>query len=319
MPEPTIEIRDLRKTYREGWFGRKVEALRGVTLSVGPGEIFGLLGPNGAGKTTMIKILLGIVRRTSGTARLCGANAGVRRGRRQVGFLPEHHRIPRHLTAYTALDYYGGLSNLSSAEVRRRRDPLLDMVGLAGWGRTPVRKFSKGMQQRLGLAQAMLHDPDLLILDEPTDGVDPEGRAQMRKVLERLKAEQKTIFLNSHLLQEVELVCDRVAILDRGLVRREGTIEELTRSDGRVGLRVIGAEAAVRQALAGRTLLTWTAVESSSAPSFEFQLDIRDQAEIDRCVDALRAAQVSMVSLTPVRDTLEDAFLAVVRQNKQAS
>jgi ABC-2 type transport system ATP-binding protein len=256
------------------------------------------------------------VRRTSGSAQLLGVNAGVQRGRRRVGFLPEHHRIPRHLTAYTALDYYGGLSNLSSAEVRRRRDSLLDMVGLSGWGRTAVRKFSKGMQQRLGLAQAMLHDPELLILDEPTDGVDPEGRAQMRQVLERLKAERKTIFLNSHLLQEVELVCDRVAILDRGLLRREGTIEELTRTDGRLAVCVAGLEPAVRQALAGRALHAWLPRQDRQ---FEFQLDVRDQAEIDHCIDALRAAQVSIVSLAPVRDTLEDAFLAVVREGKQTA
>lgn len=309
--ELAIEIHDLRKTYRDGWLRRKVEALRGVSFNVSRGEIFGLLGPNGAGKTTIIKILLGIVRRTGGSAQLLGVNVGDRRGRRRVGFLPEHHRIPRHHTAFTALDYYGGLSGLSSVEVRRRRDGLLDMVGLSGWGKTPVRKFSKGMQQRLGLAQAMLHDPELLILDEPTDGVDPEGRAQMRQVLDRLKSENKTVFLNSHLLQEVELICDRVAILDRGLLRRAGSVDDLTRSEGRLAITVLGEETAVRRALAQSSVVNWTTIETRR---FEIELAATDQATIDACVDALRASGLSVAALTPVRDTLEDAFLAIVGQ-----
>ena len=199
-----IQTRDLSKTYRDGWFGRRrVQALAGVSLSVNRGEIFGLLGPNGAGKTTLIKILLGIVHKSSGEAEMLGRPAGHRVTRRKIGYLPEHHRIPHHLNGNTALEYYGGLSNLSVREVRSRRPKLLEMVGLGRWGKTLVRKYSKGMLQRLGLAQAMLHDPELLVLDEPTDGVDPVGRAEIREVLARLKSEGKTIFLNSHLLQEV--------------------------------------------------------------------------------------------------------------------
>ena len=176
-----IEVQNLRKTYRDGLFRkRKVEALRGVTLEVPRGEIFGLLGPNGAGKTTLIKILLGIVRKSEGSAVLLGRPAGNRHSRQKVGYLPEGHRLPHHLTGHTALEYYGGLSGLSPGEVRRRRDGVLATVGLSEWGRTPVRKYSKGMLQRLGLAQAMLHDPDLLILDEPTDGVDPVDRNTTR-------------------------------------------------------------------------------------------------------------------------------------------
>ena len=223
MPhDPLIDVRDLRKTYRDGLFARRrVEALRGVTFQVGGGEIFGLLGPNGAGKTTLIKVLLGIVRKSGGNASLLGRTPGDRKGRRHVGYLPENHRIPAHHSGNTALEYYGSLSGLSLGEIKRRRPALLDLVGLGDWGHTSVKKYSKGMLQRLGLAQALLHEPKLLILDEPTDGVDPVGRAEMRDLWRRLKDEGKTIFINSHLLQEIELVCDRVAILVHGLVERD--------------------------------------------------------------------------------------------------
>ncbi|MFP6769847.1 MAG: ABC transporter ATP-binding protein, partial [Planctomycetaceae bacterium] len=214
-----IRVNDLGKVYRDGWLRRRrIEALRDVSLEVGRGEIFGLLGPNGAGKTTLIKVLLGIVRKTAGEATLLGHPAGQRAGRKQVGYLPEGHRIPRHLTGNSALEFYGSLSGLAVSETRQRRQQLLETVGLSDWGRTSVTKYSKGMLQRLGLAQAMLHEPNLLILDEPTDGVDPVGRSEIRDVLNLLKSQGKTIFLNSHLLQEVELVCDRVAVLHKGEV-----------------------------------------------------------------------------------------------------
>ena len=176
-------------------------------------------GAHGAGKTTLIKVLLGVVRRSAGQASLLGHPAGDRRGRIHVGYLPENHRIPRHHTGNSALSYYGSLSGLSLKEIRRRRPALLETVGLAKWGDSSVKKYSKGMLQRLGLAQAMLHEPDLLILDEPTDGVDPLGRSELRRVAAAESA-GKTVFLNSHLLQEVELVCDRVAILNHGEVLR---------------------------------------------------------------------------------------------------
>ncbi|HBO44926.1 MAG TPA: ABC transporter ATP-binding protein, partial [Planctomycetaceae bacterium] len=253
MNHDPIEVESLAKTYRRGWFNRRpVEALRGVSFSVESGSIFGLLGPNGAGKTTLIKVLLGLVRKTGGDARLMGRPAGERRGRRDVGYLPENHRIPRHLTGNTAMTYYGGLSGLSPAEVGRRRPVLMRRVGLADWGTTSVRKYSKGMLQRLGLAQALLHDPRLLILDEPTDGVDPVGRSEMRAVLQELKAEGKTIFINSHLLQEVELVCDQVAILVHGTVRRVGRIHELTDlQKPNVTFTVVGPEPAIRECFDG--------------------------------------------------------------------
>ncbi len=256
---PAIVVSDLHKTYREGLVRRRrVEALRGVSFTVERGEIFGLLGPNGAGKTTLIKVLLGIVRRTAGTASLLGHAPGNRAGRRRVGYLPENNRVPRHHTGNTALEYYGGLSGLSALEVRRRRAGILDMVGLSRWGDTNVRSYSKGMQQRLGIAQALLHEPELLILDEPTDGVDPVGRSEMRSLLLRLRAEGKTIFLNSHHLQEIELVCDRVVIVDHGQVRLQGRIDEITASpETDVFLTLNGDEAQIREAIAPREIMGW--------------------------------------------------------------
>jgi ABC-2 type transport system ATP-binding protein len=311
-PAPAVDVRNLSKRYRDGVFGgRRIDALQGVSLSVERGEIFGLLGPNGAGKTTLIKVLLGIVRATRGDASLLGFPAGSRLGRKEVGYLPENHRIPRHHTGNSALAFFGSLSGLSGAEIRRRRGDLLAAVGLAEWGRTPVRKYSKGMLQRLGLAQAMLHDPQLLILDEPTDGVDPVGRSEMRAILIDLKAAGKTIFINSHLLQEVELVCDRVAILDRGSLLHQGPIAELTRrSDGDVRMVVAGDEKAIAAALADSAPV----VRPLGPGVFEVLLRGKDQADIDRAIDRLRAGAISLVSMTRKSQTLEEAFLGILQQ-----
>lgn len=313
--EPVIDLHELRKTYRNGVFGRRrVEALRGVSFAVGRGEIFGLLGPNGAGKTTLIKVLLGIVRRSGGGATLMGRPAGDRVGRRQVGYLPEGHRIPAHHTGETALEYYGSLSGLAVSEIKRRRPALLELVGLAGWGRSRVTQYSKGMLQRLGLAQALLHDPDLLMLDEPTDGVDPVGRSEMRALLKRLKGEGKTIFINSHLLQEIELICDRVAILVQGQVELVGRVDELTvQSAIDVTWVLSGNESKIRSALA----IDPAAPVIVPAPGqVQVSAAVADQAAVDRAVDALRSQGVSILAMSRTRRTLEEAFLETVQQRR---
>ncbi|HUY89215.1 MAG TPA: ABC transporter ATP-binding protein [Pirellulales bacterium] len=316
--EPAIDVQAIRKTYRDGLFGRRrIEALRGVSFQVARGEIFGLLGPNGAGKTTLIKVLLGIVRKSGGAASLLGRPPGDRRGRSGVGYLPEGHRIPQHHTGNTALEYYGSLSGLSQHEIRRRRGELLETVGLAEWGGTSVKKYSKGMLQRLGLAQAMLHDPELLILDEPTDGVDPVGRKEMRSLLQQLKAQGKTVFINSHLLQEIELVCDRVAILVRGEVQKVGGVEELTlRPQTEVTFTLLGAEAPIRSALAGDQI---DSLKANGPGQFQLTARLADQAAVDRVVDSLRRHGVSVASMTRNRQTLEDAFLGIVQAQETAA
>jgi ABC-2 type transport system ATP-binding protein len=311
-----IETRNLSKTYRDGWFGRRSHpALAGVSLSVARGEIFGLLGPNGAGKTTLIKVLLGLVHKTAGDAELLGRPAGDVEARRQIGYLPEHHRIPHHLTGNTALEYYGRLSNMSMSDIRRRRPELLEIVGLRRWGRTLVRKYSKGMQQRLGLAQAMLHDPELLILDEPTDGVDPVGRAEIRDILGRLKSQGKTIFLNSHLLQEIELVCERVAILGQGKLRRMDSVEAIRRlTSPEAVFTLLADEGTVRRVLNGRTILDSQRVD---AEHVRVMVEAPDQIVLDACIDALRQAGISIATVSRRQLTLEQAFLELIQGDGQ--
>ncbi len=312
-----IQTRDLAKTYRDGWFGRRrVHALAGVSLTVNRGEIFGLLGPNGAGKTTMIKVLLGLVHKTAGEAEMLGRPAGHRPTRRKIGYLPEHHRIPYHLNGNTALEYYGGLSNMPLRQIRQRRPKLLEMVGLGRWGKTLVRKYSKGMLQRLGLAQAMLHDPDLLILDEPTDGVDPVGRAEIREVLARLKSEGKTIFLNSHLLQEIELICDRVAILGRGKLRRMDTVDALRQhTSPEAVLTVKSDEPSVRRLLNGRAVLSTQALDGDH---LRITVEAPDQPSLDHWIDLVRQGGISIAGVARRQMTLEQAFLDLVLNDDNA-
>lgn len=317
MTTPVVSVSDLRKTYRSGLIRRKkVQALQGVSFDVQPGEIFGLLGKNGAGKTTLIKILLGIVKRSDGKASVLGLPAGDRKGRMRIGYLPENHRIPRHLTGFTALDYYGQLSHMPRREIRQKQDELLEMVGLEKWGSTPVKSYSKGMLQRLGLAQAMLHDPDVLILDEPTDGVDPAGRADIRETLFKLKEQGRTVFLNSHLLQEIELVADRVAVIHRGLVLRCGPIQDLTRrASSEITFELFAAETATLSLLSelGPRVVDKTEKTTSVAVA------PHSQEEIDQVVDKIREAGISIASISRDRQTLEQAFLELIAAEDRAA
>jgi ABC-2 type transport system ATP-binding protein len=310
-----LEAIDLHKSYRRGWFGRgRQVALRGVTFRVERGEIFGLLGQNGAGKTTFIKIALGIARRTAGQATMLGFPAGDRRARKMVGYLPENLRVPRHLTALTALEYYGGMSGLSRREVRRRAPDILGMVGIANRSKDSVATYSKGMLQRLGLAQAMLHDPDLYILDEPTDGLDPLARSQVRGYLTELKKRGKTVFLNSHILQEVELVCDRVAILHQGELRTIGDVQELKRQHTQleaglqVALQLAGDEQRLRNALGPLSSLLVPTADNA----WSLKCRLTSQQEVDQLVDSLRSAGISLMHLARHRASLEDAFVQIV-------
>jgi ABC-2 type transport system ATP-binding protein len=311
MSSSVIDINDIKKTFKTGFYRRKyVNALQGITLQVGKGEVFGLLGPNGAGKTTLIKILLGIVRKQSGEATVLGHVAGSRAARRKVGYLPEHHRIPRHFTGYSALDFYGSLSNLPRSVIRAKREELLESVGLREWGNTPVHQYSKGMQQRLGLAQAILHDPDLLILDEPTDGVDPVGRAKIRDLLDQLKKQGKTIFINSHLLQEVELICDRVAIVKQGQVQKMGAIDEITHlPETHFVFELNGDQEMITQLLSKYEILD---TQSNGDQRVVMDLNLSSVEEVDHVVDLLRENSISILSLARKQMTLEQAFLNLI-------
>jgi ABC-2 type transport system ATP-binding protein len=310
MTVPAIDVTNLGKTY-PAFRGKSVTALDGISLRVETGAIFGLIGQNGAGKTTLVKILLGLATPTSGLARLLGSSPQDPSARRRVGYLPEQMRLPDYFQAANFLRYMGRLNGVDRAVLDRRIPPLLERVGLADV-RKPVKSYSKGMQQRLGLAQALVSDPDLLFLDEPTDGLDPLGRKDVRDLLVQLRAEGKTIFLNSHLLSEVELVCDRIAILSKGQVARAGAPDEFTRGTGEYLVRVAAANDAVRAAstaVAGDRPARWEQDTLRFAP--------RDRTHLNSLLDALRRVPVEIESVEPVKLSLEDYFLRVVAGEPQ--
>jgi ABC-2 type transport system ATP-binding protein len=234
-----IETRNLRKVYRPLFGGNPITAVDNLNLQVPAGTVFGFLGPNGAGKTTTIQILIGNVYPTAGEAFVLGYRAGALAAKRKLGFLPEKFQFHDFLTAEEFLRMHGRLAKMDGATLQRRIDEVLELVGLAERRTSKIREFSKGMQQRIGLAQAILHDPDLVILDEPTSALDPLGRRRVREVVQYLKERGKTVFLNSHLLSEVERSCDQVAIINKGRVVVQGTLDELlvNRSVVRVELR----------------------------------------------------------------------------------
>jgi ABC-2 type transport system ATP-binding protein len=301
---PVIETSKLVKHYKN------VEALKGVTIAVEKGEIYGLLGRNGAGTTTLVKILLGLVHPTAGEAKLLGTRVGDPKARRDVGFLPEDHRLPEYHTAETALDFYGGLSGMGGRERRAKIPELIDIVGLKDAARRKVRTYSKGMKQRLGLAQAMLHNPSVLFLDEPTDGVDPVGRKEVRDMLVKFKAEGKTIFLNSHLLSEVELVCDRVAIIELGELRREGTVKDLTRVENVYTLSFAAPIDPLIPELEKR-------VKSLRKVEGGIEISVDDVTKLNAILDYLRSTGMNITGMSEKKHTLEQVFLTTLDKPEQ--
>ncbi len=285
---------------------KSVQALKGVTISVEPGEIYGLLGRNGAGKTTLVKLLLGIAKPTEGAVEVLGEPGGNVAVRRRIGFLPEDHRFPDYHTGWSLLDFYGALTGLPRAERRQRIPEMLELAGIAHRQHSKIRTYSKGMKQRLGIAQALLHDPDVLFLDEPTDGVDPVGRREIREILQRLKARGKTIFLNSHLLGEVEMISDRVAILELGSVVREGDVESLTRTKG---CFVVGL--APGQLMPQAELQT-RGYQVRGGKDGQWEVVLNDGQSIDPVVQLLVSKGLHLRHLVEKRQTLEDIFMAAV-------
>jgi ABC-2 type transport system ATP-binding protein len=300
-----LSVRNLAKTYGKGVFSRKgFRALDGVSLEVQRGSVFGLLGPNGAGKTTLIKILLGLVRRYDGEADLCGLPPANPASRRSAGFLPESHRLPPYLTGRQVVRLFGMMSGADPRDLDQRIPRLLELVGMEKSADRKVREYSKGMQQRIGLAQALVHEPEIVFLDEPTDGVDPVGRAAIRGIVEDLKRRGITVFINSHLLMEVELVCDRVAILSKGRLVREGSVDELTPRTGKVHFELRDARADLATLLAG--IGTGMVVLPTG-----FDLQVTD-SELDAAIDRLRGAGVGIREITQRRLTLEESFIHLV-------
>ena len=228
--EPILKIENLRVDYRSRDLGQEIKhALKGLNLSVHPGEVFGFLGPNGAGKTTTMNVLLGFVNATAGDAWLFGVNVREPIARQRIGYLPELTYYYKFLTAEELLRFYGKIFCIPKKDLETRIDAVLKLVELEHARKRPIKTYSKGMQQRVGLAQALINNPDLLILDEPTSGLDPLGRMKVRQIIQRLKSEGKTVFFSSHELGEVETVCDRVGILHQGELKVEGRVTELVR------------------------------------------------------------------------------------------
>ena len=311
MPvEFAIETHALRKVYRSRFRGREIPAVSNLSLRVPQGIKYGLLGANGAGKTTFVKMLLAAVHPTSGSAKLFGRDARDPEARRHVGYLPENHRFPTYLTGSGMLDFYAALSGVPGRERKRRIEELLKQVGLENWGDVRIKKYSKGMLQRLGLAQALMHRPRLLILDEPTDGVDPVGRRDIRDILNKLTGTGVTVFINSHLLGEVESFCEYVAILHKGTLALEGKVSSLVAGRGYTVEAIHVSDAVVAE------LRRLGAAIAMTAEGLNVQLGSREEA--NEVIDIIRAGGGWIESVNNATSSLEDVFIRTTRGEKAA-
>lgn len=300
-----IEIENLTKDYETGfWRKRKTRALDGLSLTVESGQIFGFLGANGAGKTTTLKLLMRLIYPTTGTARIFDRDIADVAMHQRIGYLPENPYFYDYLTAREFLDYCGELFGLDRTRRARRTEEMLTRVNLdqKSWDRQ-MRKFSKGMLQRVGLAQALVNDPEIVFLDEPMSGLDPIGRREVRDLIASLKQDGKTVFMCSHILSDIEVLCDRVAILKHGRLAQTGSLAELrTGKTNAVEVIAAGADAgALRQQLGSEANVTVTASG--------LRIEVPDEKQVDAVIAALRQAGGKLVSVQPVRMSLEELFL----------
>jgi len=301
-----LEVEALGKTFVRGFLRRKTEALRGVSFAVERGEIFGFLGPNGAGKTTTIKILMGLIFPTTGQARVLGRAVGDRSAKQRVGYLPENPYFYDYLTPVELLDMVGRLYGLRRAERRRRCDELVERVGLAHAARRPLRSFSKGMLQRAGLAQALVGDPEVVVLDEPMSGLDPIGRKEVRDLILELRAAGKTVFFSTHILSDATMLCDRVAIVVGGRLRETGPLGEL--------LSPTVQYVDIVWTAPDGTLATLDALAGEHTSTSEGRvLRVPDLAAAQRALAAIVAAGGEIRELVPHRQSLEELFVTEAR------
>jgi ABC-2 type transport system ATP-binding protein len=303
-----IEILGLEKTYMVGfWRKRPKRALQPLHLTVEDGEIFGFLGPNGAGKTTTLKMLMGLVFPTAGTARILGKDWTDPEVKAQIGFLPEQPYFYDYLTAHELLDYYGQLSGVPAKDRKNRVEEVLQRVGLTDIKGIQLRKFSKGMLQRAGIAQAILHSPKLVFLDEPMSGLDPLGRREVRDLILQLQQEGKTVFFSTHILSDAEALCDRVAIVNKGELRGVGAVEELTKSvQGKVEVVWQGTQVpASMKALATEFHVTGETVRT-----------VISENQQDAAIDALRRERLRLISIIPLRTSLESYFVEKLQHSQ---
>ncbi len=308
---PVVLTADLRKVYRTGfWLNQKIVSLKGCSLTVHQGETFGLLGPNGAGKTTLLKLLLGIIRPTSGKGLLLGQPLGDRHAKQRIGYLPENPYLYDYLTGWEFLQLAAGLFQIPQSVQRQRIPQLLELVGLsvADARKKQMRRYSKGMLQRVGMAQALINDPDLIFLDEPMSGLDPVGRYQMREIILSLKAAGKTIFFNSHVLSEVEQICDRIAILSQGKIICSGSLYELLGTGNTYYVKGQGGD--------GEILKKWI-------PSLVFNHDGSWQGTLQEdyydFLASLRLMGGQIISMNLSRHSLEDFFIQQLQKSKSVN
>lgn len=297
-----IEILGLTKSYLTGFLrNRPKPALQPLHLTIQEGETFGFLGPNGAGKTTTLKLLMGIDFPTSGSARILGHHFHDREIKKQIGFLPEQPYFYDYLNAPELLDYYAQLSGVPKEQRRKRIPLLLERTGLADVGKKQLRKFSKGMLQRVGIAQAIIHDPKIVFLDEPMSGLDPIGRRAIRELILSLKKDGKTVFFSTHILSDAEALCDRVGVIHKGVLRGVGVVEDL-KSQTEDKSEVVWRGAHALAAVAG--LLSESNIAGEVARGV-----VREQ-DLDELLEKLRRENARLISVTPLHGSLEDYFVA---------
>ncbi len=303
MSEKIVVVKDLAKTFRLGFFMKRIDAVRDVAFDVRKSEIFGLLGPNGAGKTTTLKIMMSLIRPTRGSIHVFGLRVPDRSIYRRVGFLPENPYFYEYLSAVEFVSFAGSLFGIERKVRLKRAEELLERVGLADARRRPLRKFSKGMLQRLGIAQALINRPELLVLDEPMSGLDPIGRREVRTLILELRDAGTTILFSSHILSDVEMICDRVAIINRGKVTSVGLLADLLRPE--VRRTVIEAEGIRGDDLGALEALCQKVSRAGSM----VQLEIEGDTRVDDVIGLVRDLGGRVVSVVPHRETLEDIFV----------
>ena len=308
MSELAIDVRDLKKTYKTPFRRKKVEALRGVTFAVQRGHIFGFVGPNGAGKTTTIRTLMGLIRPSSGAAMLLGQPIPSRAARSKVGFLPESPYFYDYLTIGELLDLTGRLFGMPAPQRRKRAASLIERVGLARAQGQNLKKFSKGMLQRAGLAQALMNDPELVVLDEPMSGLDPIGRKEVRDLIVELRDQGKTVFFSTHILSDVEAITDHVAIIARGQLQAEGKPAELVKKT------ILGVDVTVRVPDKAKTESLVGGADRVRFVGDELSLTLPADADVDAWIARAHEAGAKVIEVAPRHETLEDLFLREVQE-----
>jgi len=311
--DTVVQIEQVRKIFRVGFWGRHVTAVDDLSLDVRRGEVFGFLGPNGAGKTTTLKMLMGLIYPTSGCASILGHPVGHVDAKGKVGFLPESPYFYEYLTSREFLAFYGHLFGLWGTALQKRVDELLELVGMTHARDLQLRKFSKGMLQRVGIAQALINDPELVVLDEPMSGLDPIGRKEVRDLILRLKESGKTVMFSSHILHDAEMLCDRVAMIMKGKLVACGEVADLIERGATQEVEMVVDRLSPEGVEQLKALATKVVLHGERVMAV-----LKAQRDVDEALDVLRANKAKLVSLVPHKASLEDLFIKEARGVQQA-